>query len=258
MSISNILLKLTMFSSLYATTVSITSHRNGPLPWARRFLRDIGEEHRHTAVKAGDRVAVASDMGNATVLEEIEMGDPPAFDRMDEFIERVAAGTPLKRSREIYEAEGDDPMYMEPVSSLYIDRAAENVTRNPVKVHWRPNPLLPRRGIMDYSADRARNLLGFLHADLFLLLHLLIVPAWFRTASGYLFSGQEILVLGLRRLKSVITFQELKYEFNRRPSHLCEAFNSFCDWLDATWTHLIDSSQPGGNLSRWSTQLSTW
>ena len=88
-----------MFRHIYDNTCCVAKHCNSPLPWTRKFVRDVGPQHRHGAATAADRVQVGSDLGNAAVFDEIEMDTPSYPDAIDEFCENVEEGMRRKPRR---------------------------------------------------------------------------------------------------------------------------------------------------------------
>ena len=142
---------------------------------------------------------------------------------------------------------------------LHVDLARPNAG-----LRYAP-PALRARTIGDYDDAQCWELFRFKRADLVRLRDALELPPRFLTKNRRYFSGEEGLLLVLRRLARYTTFQALSQEFGRYPSHLCEGFNHILSWMDERFCHLIDDSQHPPHdwpyetgLNRWAPQVGRW
>lgn len=82
----------------------------------------------------------------------------------------------------------------------------------------------------DYSEQELYDKFRFNHEEFQQLLTELRVPDRIRFQS-WSFSGEEALLILLRRMGSVITFTSMRSEFRRDECELCACFNGMIVWL---------------------------
>lgn len=123
-----------------------------------------------------------------------------------------------------------------------------------------PNPTVPRTPIVrglpkrsfEYTSEQMYSNFRFNHEQFQQLLVGFRVPDRLKFGR-FSFSGEESLLLLLRRMSSVIRFSDLREEFRRDESELCAAFNGMVKWIVQHHGWLIS-----GNLDRWRSQLRGW
>ena len=98
------------------------------------------------------------------------------------------------------------------------------------------NPIITRRRFTrsfkranEYNADEMYSRFRFTHDQFRLLLTCLNVPNMFHWRWN--FTGEESLLLLLRRMASVTTFKQLRQEFRREECELCVCFNEMISWM---------------------------
>ena len=90
----------------------------------------------------------------------------------------------------------------------------------------------------EYSVQEMYSRLRFTHEEFQTLMISLGIPNYFRFERR-VFTGEEALLLLLRRLSCVTTFEKLRQEFRREESELCVGFNGMIKWMNNNHGWLI-------------------
>lgn len=101
-----------------------------------------------------------------------------------------------------------------------------------------PRVLRRAKRSFEYTQQQMYTDIRFSHSDFQTLMGSLNLPDRFRFDS-WSFAGEEALLLLLRRMASVTTFEKLRSEFRRDECELCACFNGMVAWLVDTHGHLI-------------------
>ena len=221
--------------------------------FARPNTRDETPSRRHGAVTMADRQDVASKLALAFVLEAVKPIDSDTCDSMESDSDSCISD--------------DTTDSIEQYQEHLIKSAREQLTRPRAQPQLRRlNCHQRRKRAEDYSDAASKRHFRWLPKDMRRLINSLCLPALIRSEqSGNTFDGETAFLIYMRRKCSTTNYVDLEEEFNYLSQQLAMASDAIDTWLDESWTHLIDGTQPapvgwpgGTGLNRWVSQLPMW
>lgn len=214
------------------------------LRYRRGVTRDCGTTHtRAHAARSADRIQTASDVQMGMYLNALDV-EQELFDMDSDS-----------------DSDTDDDISLPTSNSLQADlhfaRASEQLNRP--QPPFVPVEYAKFNNVIDnYTNEETRLYFHLGKENLRRLFNAWHVPTTFRTNSGSTWTGEGAFLMYLRRLCTIIKFDDPKIRQEmggRSRSAMSECCSTFQEWL---FEKITRESLMSGSLNRWASQLPHW